>query len=224
VIILSEHDNDSKELIQSFVDKLDSYTARQHQSIKEYSSSEKIEAELKKVDEKRNIVLQYIGGMSKDIYSMEVEREHSILQQASNMQSAFSFVTAGLFVIAQVVSDHRGNNLCPFAIFIGFGLITFLLLVSLFLATMAQNRYSHDGAPTIQHLLSVLNNDQNIENLQNDNARVVFTISQYSAYYSSLRKINNKRALYVKLSMFFFKVALVSSAIVAIILGLLDGF
>ena len=80
MIILSEQDNDSKELIQSFVDKLDSYTSRQHQSIEENSSSEKIEAELKKVDEKRNIVLQYIGGMSKDIYSMEVEREHSILQ------------------------------------------------------------------------------------------------------------------------------------------------
>ena len=49
---MSEHDNDSKELIQSFVDKLDSYTARQHQSIKEYSSSEKIEAELKRLMKK----------------------------------------------------------------------------------------------------------------------------------------------------------------------------
>ena len=39
----------------------------------------------------------------------ETKRYESLIQQASNMQTAFSFSTAALFMIAPIAVEYRGN-------------------------------------------------------------------------------------------------------------------
>ena len=39
----------------------------------------------------------------------ETKRYESLIQQASNMQAAFSFSTAALFMVAAIVIEYRGK-------------------------------------------------------------------------------------------------------------------
>lgn len=233
---MGKQETSSEELINEIALELDMYTTQEYKRIQSENSYEDAAALLDQVDNSGDAMFQYLADMCKDIYATEVERENSLLQQASNMQAAFSFVTAGLFVIAQIVADHRGSGLTPLAMLIGFSAITGLLLASLWFATSAQKRYKHDGAPTIEHLLQKAleketdkETDKEIESnntltkMLTDRGRTVFTIEQYAAYYASLRKVNEKRAKWIKISMFLFKLSIVVSVIVTITLSMLDG-
>ena len=213
-------------LADSLIESLDSSIKNQYSEIKEkykeYDASI-INEKLQEVDNNSEATLLYLAEMCKDIYNTEVERESSILQQASNMQSAFSFVTAGLFVIAQIVSDHRGGRLTPFWVLIGFGIITLLLMLSLVSATIAQRRYPKNGPPTIELLLEEINKNNSVVNMQYARTRHKFTIKQFGAYHYSLKKVNDKRIFWIKVSMFLFYLALGSSLLVTIILSCKDG-
>lgn len=229
---MGKQETSSEELINEIALKLDKYSGQEYERIQSENSNEDAAALFDQVDNSGDAMFQYLADMCKDIYETEVERENSLLQQASNMQAAFSFVTAGLFVIAQIVADHRGSGLTPLAMLIGFSAITGLLLASLWFATSAQKRYKHDGAPTIEHLLQKAldkETDKEIESnntltkLLTDRGRTVFTIEQHAAYYASLRKVNEKRAKWIKISMFLFKLSIVVSVIVTITLSMLDG-
>lgn len=69
----------------------------------------------------------------------ETKRYESLIQQASNMQTAFSFSTAALFMIAPIAVEYRGNMSLEY-LFCVFSSITIFLMLSLLFASLAQNR------------------------------------------------------------------------------------
>ena len=171
------------------------------------------------VDEKElDDLLDHLESTSKEIYQTEVERENSILQQASNMQSAFSFVTAGLVVLAQIVCDHNTNENLWIIIAICFSVVAALLMLSLVLATKAQTRFIREnGPPSVVDIIDQANED--FEAMMNKYTRYMLKIETFNGLYSDLRKVNDLRVRLVEYSMRSFYLALALSIISAIILA-----
>ena len=75
-------------------------------------------------------VFAFIGEMAKVKYENEIRREESIIQQASQMQTAFSFITAALFMVAPIAIEYRGTVL-SLSFFLVASYSAFLLLLLL---------------------------------------------------------------------------------------------
>ena len=84
-------------------------------------------------------------------YDSELRREDSLIQQSSNMQTAFSFSTAALFMIAPIVIEYRGSLSVVFFL-VAFSSITASLLLCLAFASFAQKRYAHEAFPDIEEI------------------------------------------------------------------------
>lgn len=98
-----------------------------------------------------NTASNFILRLAQKKYENEIYREDSIIQHASQLQTAFSFITAGEFMVAPIIIDHRGNLSLEFLLLV-FSTITLLLLFSLFAATMAQSRKTVRDFPSIDDL------------------------------------------------------------------------
>lgn len=79
----------------------------------------------------QNDCFAYMVDFAKMIYENEERREGSLIQQAGQMQTAFSFVVATLFMVATIVIEYKGCLTLTFLL-IAFSSITACLLVSLF--------------------------------------------------------------------------------------------
>ncbi len=187
---------------------------------KETGESKDIQAENQRFTD----MLQFIEDSCKSSYESELERGNSIQQQASNMQAAFSFITAGMFVIAQIVCEQidKESSLSTTQVFIGFGSITAWLIISLFLATLAQSRkIRKDAAPSPFQLIQ--NVFFNYSAASDTNERQSSTIIMYHKMYEDLHKINDKRVKNVKYSMMSFLAAIAESIVMAILMALQAG-
>ena len=79
------------------------------------------------------ILYSYIADFDKEIYANEERREDSLIQQATNMQTAFSFVSAAVFMVAQIaIDDNRRASLSLVFFFtVFFNHIRFLAYLSI---------------------------------------------------------------------------------------------
>ena len=102
---------------------------------------------------------KYIKNVAEIIYESEEQRKVSIIQQASYMQTAFSFVIAAVFMVTPVMLEHRGN-LSETFFFIAVSSISFFLIASLFFATMAQNRRMQKVYPTIEAICNKIEDEE----------------------------------------------------------------
>ena len=86
----------------------------------------------------QNDYYSYIAQFARNAYEGEERREASIIEQAGRMQSAFSFVIAALFMLAQIIATHTVLS----ATFLVSSLFTvsITLVFSLLFATIAQRR------------------------------------------------------------------------------------
>lgn len=50
---------------------------------------------------------EFLANNSREMYEAEFRREESIIRQSSNMQSSIAFVSAVLFVIAQIAVEYK---------------------------------------------------------------------------------------------------------------------
>ena len=148
---------------------------------------------------------EYMKHIAEVIYENEERREDSIIQQASHMQTAFSFVIAAVFMATPVMMEYRGHLTESF-FFVAISSISFLLLVSLIFATMAQNRKKREVFPSIESIRDKIENDYKL--FQTIAAREKYLVKMYEKIHPSLEKSNDRRVLWVRLSMGSFYVAL----------------
>ena len=76
-------------------------------------------------------IYSFIADFDEKIYANEERREDSLIQQAAHMQTAFSFVSAALFMVAAIIIDNRGRISLEFLL-VAFSSISAVLLSSLF--------------------------------------------------------------------------------------------
>lgn len=142
-------------------------------------------------------------------YENELRREDSLIHQAGNMQSAFSFSTAALFMAMPVMFDYRGV-LSFWFIFASASSIAIILLLSLFASTMAQNRREQkvflDGNAFIEYI------ENNEDDFDSEEKRNKYLAKTYAVVQESLTKSNTKRVFWVRVSMWIFYLALVDCA------------
>lgn len=162
------------------------------------------------------ILYSYIADFDKEIYANEERREDSLIQQATNMQTAFSFVSAAVFMVAPIVIEYRGKLPLEFFLIV-FALISGLLLACLFCATMAQRRSKRNSFPTAKDFQGLVETDYT--DFEAKSQREKYIAETYKELHESLASTNEKRVFWIQLSMRVFFITL-GGCIAAFIIGL----
>ena len=155
-------------------------------------------------------IYSFIADFDEKIYANEERREDSLIQQAAHMQTAFSFVSAALFMVAAIIIDNRGRISLEFLL-VAFSSISAVLLSSLFCATQAQKRYKRTSFPNARQLQRLIENQHG--NFCSDAQRHKYVVKTYSEIHESLCNVNESRVKWIKVSMISFYVALGLSSI-----------
>lgn len=97
------------------------------------------------------ITLQYrhIKELSALKYDAEEKREQNLIQQSSQMQAVFSFVTAAIFMAVPICIEYRGDALSLDFFLFATSAIVLFLVVSLVLASLAQWRWKTETFPDV---------------------------------------------------------------------------
>ncbi|WP_025434968.1 hypothetical protein [Peptoclostridium acidaminophilum] len=141
-------------------------------------------------------------------YDGELRREDSLIQQSSNMQTAFAFSTAALFMIAPIALEYRGNLSVHFFL-AAFSSITAFLLLSLAFASLAQKRYAHEAFPDVEVIeKEISDNYQSFVTKAQQDKQWVNVIGKLQ---KSKSQINDKRVKHIMWSMKSFSAALILS-------------
>ena len=155
-------------------------------------------------------------------YSFELEekREQSLLNQSSQMITAFSVFSAVLFmgVLPVVIAVH--TNLTSRIMFCAI-IVLLLLIISLVLALLAQWRYGYDNMESIDVFYDEVkrkSDNYQIQEQFNEQWKI-----QLSQIHRSKRTLNNRRANLIKASMivFFVAVGAVISSVIGIVFTIL---
>ena len=151
-----------------------------------------------------------MASMAQTIFSHELRREDAIIQQASQMQTAFSFVTAALFMVLPVVVENRGC--LSYGFIIGaFASITFIMTLSLVFASIAQRRKKIKDYPNISSLHEYI--IKNYVFFKTEAQRQKYIVDSLSVIQESYRKRTEERGLFISLSFLCFYFALLACLI-----------
>ena len=96
-------------------------------------------------------LLEYALKIGERKYDEERDREDALISQASQMQTAFSIVTAVLLGAAAIFADHRGNIPTLFFI-ISISIIIATIGASLVLSSIVQWRFKTQVLPDLSEL------------------------------------------------------------------------
>ena len=153
----------------------------------------------------QNDCFEYMSDFAKIIFENEERREDSLIQQAGHMQTAFSFVIAAVFMVAAIVVEYRGVLSLTFLL-VAFSTITAVLLVSLFFATMAQNRMKRDDFPKVSTIKNLIISEYQM--FETPAQRSKYLLDTYEKMHISYERINDQRQRNVKISMTLFYISL----------------
>ena len=142
-------------------------------------------------------------------YEAELRREDSLIQQSSHMQTAFSFMSAALFMAAPILIDNRGNQLSLNFFFAAFSSIVFFLLASLVAASLAQRRVlrrTFMSIPDIEAFVS-----STYKQTLKRSAQLKQWVQVVGDVQVGLQKVNEKRVMLIRISMgsFFCSIGLI---------------
>lgn len=168
---------------------------------------------------KRNIVVKNVDEIPTDLsvlkfaeqvthnkYQRELEVESGIIAQAGQMQAAFSFVTAAIFMVAPVACEYRGEKISLNLILMIFTVISVAMVCSLVFATLAHQRRKHNEEEDAGNL-----NNYILENekwFNNEKYRVDYLTQTYIELQGSMVKINETRLKWLRMSTYSFYVAI----------------
>lgn len=120
-------------------------------------------------------------------YRAEEERRQNLISQASQMQAAFSFITAAFFAALTICVSNKGK--LPLSLFlITSCIICALLLASLILASLAQWRFKTKTLPDISTIAKTIFEDPQFLEYKNE----AYRTEQYVQLLSETRGSNGK--------------------------------
>lgn len=163
-------------------------------------------------------IMIYEAQFAEKILDREMKRQEDILQQASHMQTAFSFATATIFMALPVIVGYKGSLSYEFLLF-AFSTITILLFVSLFLATFAQRRIKEKEYPSISSFIKYI--EDNYTKFLKREQREKYLADTYADIQKSYEDSNKKRSNCLFASTMVFYASLVS-AFVFFVIGIIN--
>lgn len=149
-------------------------------------------------------------------YNAEKERRESLISQASQMQAAFSFITAAFFAALTICVSNKGK--LPLSLFlITSCIICALLLASLILASLAQWRFKTKTMPDIRTIEETIFEDPQFVEYKNEEYRIAQYVQLLSETQVAMEKLNEKRVNLICASMVCFYIAIAVIVVSAII-------
>ena len=150
-------------------------------------------------------VYKYLADYAQTIYENEINISNSLIQQSCQMQTAFSFVIAAVFMVAPIVFQYAEVLSKKFLV-LCFSTITAALLLSLLFATIAQHHRKKADYPDVSKMKNYI--DENYCSFQTPAQRDKYKVDTIAEMQSSFKVINEKRRDWIKRSMISFYVAL----------------
>ncbi|WP_108775979.1 hypothetical protein [Lactimicrobium massiliense] len=188
-------------------------------SVKETSDLSDAEAENVRLaeQEKQAVSLyKHVKELAQLKYDGELRREDSLIQQSSHMQTAFSFMTAAVFMALPIVIEHRGVLTMNF-LFISVSIMVGLLLVSLVMASIAQRRIKKKAPQNVSDLEKFVSD--NWQDTLKESQQLKQWVDVVGEIQESTAKANDERVIFIRLSMGFF-LASVAAIVICYIVAL----
>ena len=157
------------------------------------------------IEQERQITAQYqyIKELATLKYDAEEKREQNLIQQSSQMQTAFSIMTAAVFAATAICIEYRGKLTLNFFL-IAVSIVTVLLIVSLLLASIAQWRWKTEAFPDIQDIKDTVVNDPEWEKLTIKSHQINQWIDMVGKVQKKKAEINDRRVKLIMASMICF--------------------
>ena len=165
---------------------------------------------------------RYIKELAIMKYNAEEQREQNLVQQSSQMQTAFSFMTAAIFMVLPICIEYRGVLSLTF-FFISTSFISAFLISSLITASLAQWRWKTESLPDVNVVKDTIINSVEWKSLCLESAQLAQYVNLIGEVQAVKAKLNDRRVNLIMASMicFYFSIAsIVISFIVAIIMML----
>lgn len=167
------------------------------------------------MDESKEL-FSYVKEIAMFRYRMEQERENSIINQSVAMQAAFSFIIGAVLMALPIVLEYSDSTVPKSLIFIVFSSVILLLILSLGATLFVQWRYKRVAFENIDILVEYIL--RNSDFLADPNKQIMQLVKTLGASQDSLSKINDKRASWLKVTIFLCGVALLVIIIFSLIL------
>lgn len=138
-------------------------------------------------------------------YEAELKREDSLIQQSSNMQTAFAFMSAAIFMVVPIILEYRGSLSLRFFT-LSISTIILFLLISLVTASAAQFRRKFDDFPDIDEIEKHV--EDNWKSVLNKSQQLKQYVKLLGKVQKSKAKGNESRVLLIRISMWSFMASL----------------
>lgn len=165
---------------------------------------------------------RYIKELALMKYDTEEKREQNLIQQSSQMQTAFSFMTAAVFMALPICIEYRGILSLKFFL-VSTSIVSIFLIASLIMASLAQWRWKTESLPDISVIKESIVNSTEWESLCTEHVQLAQCVELIGKVQNCKAKINDRRVVLIMASMVCFYLAIASivlSFIIAIIMML----
>lgn len=160
---------------------------------------------------------QHIKELAKLKYEAEERREQNLIQQSSQMQTVFSFMTAALFMATPICIKYRGVLSLKY-FFVSVSCITMFLLGSLVLASLAQWRWKTHAFPDVSQIKESVINDREWQKILVEHHRIDQWVDLIATVQAEKARLNDRRVKLIMASMICFY-----CSIVAIVISFITG-
>lgn len=143
---------------------------------------------------------KYIKELSNLKYETEEKREQSLIQQSSQMQATFSFLTAAIFMVIPVCIENRGTLSLGFFL-LALSVIMIFLTASLVLASLAQWRWKTQTFPDVEEIKRSVLESSDWKKLTIEYYQINQWIDLVAKIQKEKARLNNKRVKLIMASM-----------------------
>lgn len=183
------------------------------------TKNKKVKCQTSSYNERDLITPQFrhIKELSQVKYEAEEKREQNLIQQSSQMQTAFSFMTAAIFMAIPICIEYRGSLSLKF-FFHSVSLIIAFLIASLLLASIAQWRWKTNSFPDIMQIKKSIIDNPEWEKFLVEYNRIDQWINLIGTVQKEKSKLNDRRVKLIMASMVCFYCSIIS-IIVSYVVG-----
>lgn len=171
-----------------------------------------------KVEDVADFYMRNIKELGMFSYELEEKREQSLIGQATSMMTAFSIFTAALYMIVAIIVEF--TVLSKNQILFSTAIISFILIISLLFAIFAQWRFKYNVVRNIMDIYAAVNN--NYEDYRTQAQFDMQWMEQIKVIHGSKKKNNDKRVIFIKISMILFIIAISLLFIFAILIYIIN--
>lgn len=162
---------------------------------------------------------RYIKELAQLKYSAEEKREQNLIQQSSQMQTAFSFMTAAIFMALPICIEYRGVLSLKFFL-VSTSIISAFLIASLILASLAQWRWKTKSLPDVAVMKDAVINNDEWESMCLEHNQLAQWVDLIGTVQNQRALINDRRVKLIMASMISFYLS-ISSIVAAFIVAII---